>query len=199
VRYGDSKAVTANEIHIPAGVPVQVVGTTADVIHSFWIPELNRKVDLIPGSENRVLLEAEKPGFYRGQCSEFCGVQHAHMAVGVVAEPESAFRSWLASMARPARAPTATDAQAGLRVFLGAGCASCHRIAGTGAAGEVGPDLTHLAGRRTLAALTLPNTADALSAWIANPQAFKPGANMPASALSPQELRDLTAYLGSLR
>ena len=161
VRYPGTAAVTANEIHIPIDTRVRVVGTTADVIHSFWVPELNRKIDLIPGRTNTVLLDATRPGVFRGQCSEFCGLQHAHMTVEVVAEPPAAFRTWLANMAKPARAPTTATERRGRAVFLADSCASCHQLRGTAAHGDVGPDLTHLATRTTLAALTIPNSPPA--------------------------------------
>src|SRR4051794_40717062 len=144
VRYAGTGVVTANEIHIPVGTRVDVVATTADVIHSFWLPELNRKIDMIPGRENRVLLEADRPGRYRGQCSEFCGLQHAHMAIEVVAEPPAAFRAWLANQERDARAPVTAGQRSGRATFLAQACAGCHTIRGTSAAGEAGPDLTHV-------------------------------------------------------
>jgi cytochrome c oxidase subunit 2 len=198
-RYPGTNAVTANEIHIPVGVRVDLVGTTADVIHSIWVPELNRKVDLIPGRVNRILLEADHPGRFRGQCSEFCGLQHAHMAVGVIAEPRAQFRAWLANQARPARTPTTSLEQQGLGVFLSQACSGCHAIRGTSARGRIGPDLTHLASRQTLAALTIPNDPSELRSWIANPQHAKPGAKMPALPLDEAELRAVVAYLESLR
>src|SRR5206468_12959936 len=132
-------------------------GTSADVIHSFWIPELNRKVDLIPGQRSRILLEADTPGRYRGQCSEFCGLQHAHMAVEVVAELPAAFAAWLANMAQPAREPETAAARRGARVFLAQPCSGCHRLRGTPADGNAGPDLTHVASRARLAAGTIPH------------------------------------------
>jgi cytochrome c oxidase subunit 2 len=192
VRYDGSNAVTANEIHIPTHTRVTVVGTTADVIHSFWVPELNKKIDLLPGNTNRVLLAADTPGRYRGQCAEFCGLQHAHMAVLVVAEPMAKFKRWLAAEAKPARsnAPAA---------FARGGCANCHTVRGTDAHGDVGPDLTHLAARTTLAANTIPNTLQYLSRWIRDPQHFKPGNKMPNLRLSDADWNALTAYLRTLR
>ena len=198
VRYAGSKAVTANEIHIPVGVPVQVIGTTDDVIHSFWIPQLNRKIDLIPGRANRLLLQADAPGRYDGQCAEFCGLQHAHMTATVVAEPPGAFRAWLANMARPARAPVDADDRRGREVFLSQ-CSACHRLRGTAANGDVGPDLTHLMTRRMLAAGTIPNDTEHLAGWIADPQHAKPGNRMPKLRLTGTELGDLLAYLESLK
>ncbi len=199
VRYPGTPVVTANEIHIPVRTPVDVVGTTADVIHSFWVPQLNRKIDLIPGRTNRVLLEADRPGRYRGQCSEFCGLQHAHMAVLVIAEPKAQFRAWLAGQTRPARVPSTPEEEQGGRLFQSQACAGCHTIRGTQARGKVGPDLTHLASRLTIGALTLRNDPAALRSWVADPQHAKPGVNMPALPLDRGQLNALTRYLESLR
>jgi cytochrome c oxidase subunit II len=191
--------VTANEMHIPIGTRVNVIGTSADVIHSLWVPELDRKVELIPGLTNRILLDATAPGTYRGQCSEFCGVQHAHMAIAVVAETPARFRAWLSNMEKPALPPATPEQRAGRSVFLSEPCASCHTIRGTPAAGKVGPDLTHLATRATLAALTIPDTPSYLRGWLADPQAVKPGVLMPSVPLSKRQLDELTAYLSHLR
>ncbi len=199
IRYPASGAVTANEIHIPAGTRVNVVATTGDVIHSFWVPGLNRKIDTIPGRRNRVLLYASRAGEYRGQCSQFCGVQHANMAMEVFAQTPAAFKTWLASTTAPARLPATSQAQAGARLFMSAQCASCHTIAGTSAQGTVGPNLTHVASRTTLAAVTIPNTPTELSAWISNPQAIKPGNRMPDLGLARAQVAQLVAYLESLR
>jgi cytochrome c oxidase subunit II len=199
VRYAGTIAVTANEIHIPVGTRVNLVGTTADVIHSVWLPELNRKVDLIPGRENRILLEADRAGRYRGQCSEFCGLQHAHMAVEVVAEPPAEFRAWLANQARDARPAATPEQRRGAAIFLAQACSGCHTIRGTAAAGDAGPDLTHVASRRMLAALTLPNEPASLRDWIADPQHAKPGAKMPDLGLNDAQVDAVAAYLESLR
>ena len=198
VSYPGTKAVTANEIHVPTNTRVDVVGTSADVIHSFWVPELNRKIDLIPGRTASVLIDATEPGRYRGQCSEFCGVQHAHMAVAVIAQPPARFRAWLAGMSAPAADPAGSMERRGLAVFLAEPCASCHTVRGTAAHGAVGPDLTHVATRTTLAALTIPDTPAYLRGWIADPQRVKPGAEMPAVPLSARQLDELTAYLDHL-
>ena len=200
VRYpGHKGAVTANEIHIPARTRVNVIARSEDVIHSFWVPQLNRKIDMVPGHPNRVLLYADKPGLYRGQCAEFCGLQHAHMATYVFADPPDRFKRWLAQMARP-RTPPATAAQrSGERVFMSEQCASCHTIRGTPARGNVGPDLTHLRSRSTLAALTIPNRPADLARWVSNPQHVKPGNKMPALGLDPGELHAVVSYLESLR
>jgi cytochrome c oxidase subunit 2 len=199
VRYPGTSAITANEIHIPSRARVNLVGKSTDVIHSFWVPQLNRKIDTVPGHPNRVLLYADKPGRYRGQCAEFCGLQHAHMGTYVFADPPDRFRRWLANMARPRVAPDTATEKRGEQVFLSNQCASCHTIRGTPARGTVGPDLTHLASRTTLAALAIPNRADELRRWVADPQGVKPGNKMPALALSSRDRADLLTYLASLR
>jgi cytochrome c oxidase subunit 2 len=199
VRYPGTGAVTANEIHIPTGTRVNVVATTADVIHSFWVPELARKVDEVPGRQNRLLLYTTQAGTYRGQCAEFCGLQHAHMALQVVAQPMPQFRAWLANMAAPAPAPVDATAAAGRRLFFADQCASCHQIRGTSATGTIGPDLTHVGTRTTLAALAVPNRPAALEQWIANPQRAKPGDRMPDLGLARSEVDQIAAYLETLR
>jgi cytochrome c oxidase subunit 2 len=198
VRYPGTQAVTANEIHIPVGTRVNLVATTDDVIHSFWVPQLNRKIDMIPGRRNRILLYADKPGRFRGQCAEFCGADHARMGLYVFADQPARFRAWLSNMGKPRRAPATPDQQAGERTFLSDQCASCHTIRGTSARGRIGPDLTHLATRTTLAALTIPNRKGDLGAWIMDPQHVKPGNRMPALGLGGREVQDLVAYLGGL-
>lgn len=199
VRYPASGAVTANEIHIPIRTRVNTITRTADVIHSFWVPRLARKIDMTPGHVTSVLLYASRPGAYRGQCAEFCGAQHTNMALEVIAESPTAFKSWLANMARPALVPRGVVQRSGERLFMNDQCASCHQIRGTQAKATVGPDLTHLATRSTLAAATIPNDPRWLAAWISNPQAIKPGARMPDLGLSHAEVADLAAYLRSLR
>lgn len=199
VRYPGSAAVTANEIHIPARTRVNVVATTADVIHSFWVPGLNRKIDMVPGRRNRVLLYASSPGVYRGQCSQFCGLQHAHMSMYVVAQPPAAYRAWLAANAARAAAPASPAQRAGQAQFLADQCSSCHMIRGTPAAGLIGPDLTHVASRMTLASAEIPNRPAWLAAWIRNPQAIKPGDRMPDLGLSEGQVSSLVAYLDSLK
>jgi cytochrome c oxidase subunit 2 len=189
---------TANEIHIPVGRPVRFEVVAGDVIHSFWIPELAGKTDLIPGQRNVMWLEADHPGVYRGQCAEYCGMQHSKMAMSVVADPPAAFGAWLARQRLPAASPSDPDMVAGEAVFTTSACALCHTIRGTPARGRVGPDLTHLASRRMIAAGTLPNTRGYLAGWIANPQALKPGNVMPAVPLRPTELQVLITYLQSL-
>jgi cytochrome c oxidase subunit 2 len=198
IRYPGTRAVTANELHIPVRTPVRVEVRTADVIHSFWVPELNRKIDTIPGTTNAIELDADAVGSYRGQCAEFCGVQHAHMGLVVVAEPAAQFRQWLAGQARPAAPPATAAARRGQELFTSAGCQSCHAIRGTAASGDVGPDLTHLASRKTLGALAIPNTREYLRSWIVGSQQVKPGNQMPDLDLAPDRLDDLTAYLEGL-
>jgi cytochrome c oxidase subunit 2 len=194
VRYPGTGAVAANEIHIPVRTKVTVVAVTNDVIHSFWVPRLNRKIDMIPGRRNRVELYADKPGRYRGQCAEFCGVQHAHMAMYLYADEPDRFTAWLRAQAAPARADPA-----GLDTFTRDGCASCHTIRGTKAAGDVGPDLTHVGSRATLAALTIPNDEAALADWLRDPQHVKPGNRMPDLGLSEGDVRTLVTFLEGLK
>jgi cytochrome c oxidase subunit II len=198
VRYPGTPVVTANEIHIPAGTPIDLEVTTADVIHSFWVPQLNRKIDTIPGQTNRIELKADHPGTFRGQCAEFCGIQHAHMSMEVVAQTPADFKAWLAHEAVPASPPTAGAAAAGYQTFINT-CSSCHMVRGTPAAGQVGPDLTHLASRSTIGAVTLENGPQALAKWITDNQSVKPGNDMPDFPYSGQDLEDLVTYLTSLR
>jgi cytochrome c oxidase subunit 2 len=200
VRYpGTRDAVTANEIHIPVRTHVDVRVATADVIHSFWVPQLNRKIDLIPGKRNRVALYADRPGRYQGQCAEYCGLQHAHMRLVVIAEPRARFEAWLRATAAPARQPSGGEADRGKQVLEANACASCHQIRGTRARGRVGPDLTHLQQRSSLAALTIPNTRAALSRWVRDPQHVKPGNRMPGLDLSRRDFDAIVAYLEELR
>jgi cytochrome c oxidase subunit 2 len=190
---------TANEIHVPVGRAVLIKMKSSDVIHSFWAPNLDGKKDLIPGHETVTWFRADTVGVYRGQCAEFCGYEHAKMAFYVVAEPRIEFERWLAQQRAEASTPGDSLAQDGERVFLSSSCAMCHTIAGTGAGSNNGPDLTHLASRRTIAAGTLPNTGANLESWILAPQTIKPGAKMPANQIDPQSLRALVAYLQGLK
>jgi len=203
VRYDDQDASkvfdTANEIHIPVGRTVALTLKADDVIHSFWVPNLHGKKDLIPGRTNTTMLRADAPGVYRGQCAEFCGYQHAWMGLLVVAEPPDAYARWEAAQrATPPEPSDATIAE-GRRVFEGTTCAMCHAVQGTRANARRAPDLTHLASRRTLAAVALDNTPSNLAAWVQDPQRFKPGSNMPPVQLPPEQLGPLLAYLGSLQ
>ncbi len=196
---GDQIAVTANEIHVPVGQPVRFELVSADVIHSFWVPALGGKLDMIPGRINATTLEADRPGIYRGQCAEFCGAQHALMAVMVVAESPTEFEAWLAQQQEPASEPTGDLAIEGAEVFRAEGCGACHTVRGVAAAGTIGPDLTHVGGRLTLAAGTLPNNIGTLAGWIADTQTIKPGSRMPPfDDLTGTELRALATYLGGL-
>jgi cytochrome c oxidase subunit II len=202
VQYEDPQpyrmVITANEIHVPVGKPVHLKLTSRDVIHSFWVPSLHGKKDLIPGKETEITVQADRPGEYRGQCAEFCGLEHAKMALVVVAEDDAAYQAWLERQRRPARAPSDPLARRGEDVFLRGPCAMCHAVLGTTAAATVGPDLTHLASRRTIGAGLLPNVKGHLAGWIVNPASAKPGVSMPANALSPDDLQALVAYLESL-
>jgi len=199
IRYPGGDAVTANELHIPVRTRVNVVGTTADVIHSLWVPELNRKMDLIPGRTNRMLLYADRAGTYPGQCAEFCGLQHAHMELLVIAQPRARFEQWLRGESAPARQAGGAAAQLGQAVFASEGCDDCHQIRGTPAKGQVGPDLTHLASRMTLAGATIPNDRTSLTDWLRDPQKVKPGNKMPELGLTSEDIADLVAYLEELR
>jgi cytochrome c oxidase subunit II len=199
VTYPDQQLITANEIHLPAGVPVQLGVTSEDVIHSFWIPQVAGKVDMLPSRINRLSLRVDQPGVYRGMCSEFCGVQHARMHLRLFVESPDGFDEWLANEQRDAVPATDPRLGEGLRVFLNAGCGECHTIRGTSAAGTSAPDLTHMARRTTLGAGTHENNRANLTGWIVDPQAMKPGNKMPATLLSPAELDLLLGYVESLR
>jgi cytochrome c oxidase subunit 2 len=201
IHYPDrAGAVTANEIHIPVGEPVRVRLRTADVQHSFWVPNLMPKTDLIAGKVNETWLRADKAGDYRAQCAEYCGRQHAFMALMVTAQPRADFDAWLARLAQPATATTLTAAQArGRQVFEQSSCAACHTIRGTTAVGTVGPDLTMMGSRWSIGAGAAPNDTGHLGGWIANSQTIKPGNVMPPQPVPPQDLPDLLAYLQSLR
>ena len=190
---------TANEIHIPVGVPVEVHLTSADVIHSFWVPQLAGKTDTIPGQMNHAWLEADTPGVYRGQCTEFCGLQHAHMALYVIAQPRKAFDAWWTHQLQPAVASVPGLAGEGETTF-NARCAICHSVRGKpGSMGVLGPDLTHLMSRRTIAAGTLRNTSGNLAAWVSDAPAQKPGVDMPPENLTGPQLQALLAYLKTLK
>jgi cytochrome c oxidase subunit 2 len=200
-RIGDLPewVTTANEIHVPAGRPVEADLESADVIHSFWVPRLHGKVDLIPGQVNRIRLEAERPGTYPGECAELCGMQHAHMRLTVIADEPAAFDAWLAHQRSQAAQPSGEQAQRGAQLFRERACVLCHTIRGTGALATVGPDLTHLASRTTLAAGSLPNDLANLHAWVIDAPSLKPGVRMPAlTQFRGRDLRALVAYLDQL-
>ncbi|HEX2528915.1 MAG TPA: cytochrome c oxidase subunit II [Geminicoccus sp.] len=190
---------TANEIHVPLGVPVRIALESDDVIHSFWVPNLIGKQDLIPSQTNELTFTATQAGIYRGQCAEFCGLQHAHMGLIVVVEDEAAFQAWQEQQRRPAQVPAEPERQKGQEVFLQQACIMCHTIRGTPAISREGPDLTHIGSRLQLAAATLPLTRGSLAAWIADPHGIKPGVHMPAVPLEPDQLNALAAYLEGLR
>src|SRR5512143_2763910 len=193
------RITTANEVHVPVGEPVQFKLRAADVIHSFWAPNLNGKRDLIPGYVSSYWFRADTAGVYRGQCAEFCGLQHAKMAFYIVAEPPAKFAASMAAAAQSPPPPSDSALLYGQRVFLSSGCAVCHAIGGTQAQSFVGPPLTHLKSRSTIAAGTLPNTRGNLMGWITNPQAIKPGVIMPAVPLTPVQLTALVGYLETLK
>jgi cytochrome c oxidase subunit 2 len=203
IQYEDAVAsrrvMSANEIHIPTNRPVVLKVTSRDVIHSFWVPNLQGKRDLIPGYTTALWLQASRSGVFRGQCAEFCGMQHAHMAFDVVAESEEEFARWLDAVRQPGRDPPDATARKGRDVFMQTRCAVCHTIRGSDAAGQTAPDLTHIASRRTLGAGSLPNTPDNLANWIRDPQRVKPGNQMPPNLLADDDLHALVAYLETLR
>ena len=198
VRYPQAGVTAANEVHVPAGRSVDVSLASADVIHSFWVPQLGGKTDAVPGHTNHVTFLAATPGLYQGQCAEFCGLQHAHMRFDLVVESPAEFSAWLAHQAEPAAKPSTAAAQRGEQVFLAGPCAGCHAVRGTSAQGAFGPDLTHLAGRRMIAAGTIENTPENLDRWLRDPQAIKPGALMPTLPIGDADRTALVAYLEGL-
>lgn len=190
---------TANEIHIPTGQPILVRVSTRDVIHSLWMPNLHGKRDLIPGRVNKFWIEADRAGVFRGQCAEYCGMQHANMALVVVAESPSDFARWQEHQRTPAPDPQTPEQRRGQQAFLSLPCVNCHSITGVDAYATVGPDLTHLATRPTLGAGELINNKGNLSGWISNAPAIKPGVQMPANVMDAQQMNDVVAYLESLK
>ena len=203
VQYDNQTAgytvTTANEIHIPVGRPVLFKLTSNDVIHSLWVPNLHGKTDLIPGHETTTWMRADRAGVFRGQCAEFCGHQHAHMALTVVAETPEQFKSWYDDQLKPAAQPSTPGQERGRQVFMSSPCVMCHRIGGTDAGGAAGPDLTHFASRPTIAAGTLENERGHLAGWVVDSQKIKPGNRMPQNILAPEDLQALLDYLQSLR
>jgi cytochrome c oxidase subunit II len=188
-----------NELHIPVGVPVVLRVMSKDVIHTFWVPNLHGKRDLVPGQVTYTWIQADTPGVYRGQCAEFCGYQHAHMSFLVVAQPMDEFLKWIQHQRQPAPEPVSAEQQRGRDLFMGSTCVTCHTIRGTAAGSRVGPELTHVASRQTIAAGTLPNTREHLGEWIRNSQAIKPGNRMPPSPFAPEQLPAVLSYIRSLR
>ena len=202
-RYNDVDAsnifITANEIHIPVGVPVQFTLRSSDVNHSFWVPNLAGKKDLIPGKVTTIWLQADKPGVYRGQCAEYCGLQHAKMALWIVADPQEQFNAWRQNATQQAVQPASDVQKRGQQVFFSSTCVMCHAINGTPAGSNIGPNLTHVGSRNMIAAATLSNTRDHMMQWIKDSQTFKPGNRMPQNNLSDADLQALAEYLGSLK
>ena len=188
-----------NELHIPVGVRVTLNVTSRDVIHSFWVPNLHGKRDLIPGITTTTWIQADAPGTYRGQCAEFCGYQHARMALVVVAEPMEDFLQWIAHQRMPAPEPSTDDARRGRELFMESSCVLCHTIRGTDAGSRLGPELTHVAGRKTIAAGAVRNTREDVASWIADPHSMKPGVRMPASPLRGADLDAVVSYVRSLQ
>lgn len=191
--------ITANEIHVPVGRVVRLELNSADVIHSFWVPNMSGKKDLIPGHPTHTWLKADQAGTFRGQCAEFCGHQHAHMRMEFVSESPEKFEHWLTQARQNATPPSTETEQRGQQVFLSNQCIMCHNIEGTPARASLGPDLTHFGSRTMLAAGAFPNTRGYLAGWIANPQNIKPGVRMPPNDLSSEDLNALVDYLESLK
>jgi cytochrome c oxidase subunit 2 len=200
VDYPRSGVITANEIHIPAGKPLSVRLESKDVLHEFWVPKLTRKMSNVPGQPNHIWLQADKPGTYIGQCSEFCGTQHAWMRILVVADEPSKFEEWQRAQLQPGQAPTSDATVKGLALFKTSTCINCHAVRGVaGADLRVAPDLTHVGSRRQLASGVIDNTPANMRLWLKSPQHVKPGALMPDFTLTDEQLDQLSAYLSSLR
>jgi cytochrome c oxidase subunit II len=196
---GDAFA-TANEIQVPLGRPVELLVTAADVIHAIWIPNFAGKIDMIPGRVNRLTFTAARPGVYRGQCTEFCGDQHARMAFDVVALDPAAFEAWRGRQAQPASEPATAFLEKGRTLFIRNGCGNCHAVRGTQATGALGPDLTHVGSRRSIGAGQFPNNVGTLAGWISDTQHLKGGARMPSyGSLAGEDLRAVAGYLASLQ
>ena len=201
----EKRLVTANEIHVPVGKSIRIITSSADVIHSFWMPALHGKRDLVPGDKSEFFFRADTVGVYRGQCAEYCGLQHAKMGLMIVAESDSAYHAWLARQRMAAsppdtlRTPLDSLVSRGEEVFMSKPCVMCHTIRGTDAGSGQGPDLTHIASRRMIASNTLPNTRGNMAGWIADPQGIKPGTLMPPNSLTPREMEALLAFLESLK
>ena len=199
VQPDGARVRTANEMRIPVGEPVEIILKAEDVIHSFWVPSLAGKVDMIPGRTNRMTLQADKAGVYRGQCAEYCGLQHALMAFYVIATPRTDFDAWLAALIPPRPEPATAELIAGRELYTRIGCATCHEVRGV-SDGRIGPDLTDVGSRRSIGAGALPGGLGSIAGWIASTQHLKPGANMPSyDQLSGPELRAIAAYMDSLK
>jgi cytochrome c oxidase subunit II len=198
IQYPELHIVTANEIHVPLNTVIDIDLESADVIHSFWVPQLGGKIDAIPGHVNHTWFEATQAGSYHGQCAEYCGLEHADMRFEVVAETPDQFQTWVVLQQAPAILATG-DAAKGEQVFMSSACTSCHTISGTNAQGKVGPDLTHFGSRQIFAGGVMENTPQNLAEWLANPQKVKPGTQMPDLGLSPDQISTLVAFLESLK
>lgn len=204
-RYPGEDLVTANELHIPVGTPVflTVEGAEDDVAHSFWVPRLGGTQDILPGHANTLILEADEPGRYLGQCKEFCGLSHANMRIVVFADPPEVFEQWVADQKQPPAETLTGEAERGREIFMESACAGCHTIEGTVAASEVGPNLTHLASRGTFAGAMFRNTAENLTRWVANAPDMKPGVRMPSGVeelgLTQDDVVAIVAYLQTLK
>ncbi len=194
-QYPKLGITTANELHIPAGVQMLVEVQSADVIHSFWVPQLGRKIDATPGYPTHIWLQANQPGTYQGSCAEYCGTQHANMRFLVIAQSQSDYDTWVKQQLVVPAVPTSGEVATGYQLFTQLTCSTCHMIAGTSAQGTVAPDLTHVASRTTLAAGVIPNSPAYLASWIANPQAIKPGSLMPNLNLTTDQINAIVAYL----
>jgi cytochrome c oxidase subunit 2 len=203
VRYENDRpdqiVTTANELYLPAGEPITVKLAASDVIHSFWIPSLMGKQDLIPGQDNELQFTADRPGVYRGQCAEFCGWQHAHMGIVAMVLAKDQFAAWRAAQTAPAATPEDSARQKGAAIFERKACVMCHTVRGSSAGSRVGPDLTHFASRKSIASATLPMSRGNIAAWVLDPQGIKPGTNMPNVSLAPDEIDPLVSYLEGLR
>ncbi len=200
-QYPASNVTTANELHIPVGQKIELILTSADVMHSFWVPRLGGKTDLVPGRTNYMWIEASQPGIYHGQCAEFCGTGHADMRITVDAEPPARYAAWVQKMSHPISVPPKTNtlAYAGYLDFAAVGCSACHTIGGTKYNGAIGPNLTDLSGRLLIAANLIPNNLKDREAWIHNPQAVKPGTLMPNLHVPHNEVVAIATYLGTLK
>lgn len=196
--YRDSGVVTANELHIPVDTPVYLTLQGEDVIHSFWVPLLAGKQDVVPGRTNQLTIQADEPGTYRGQCTEYCGLSHANMRLRVIAQSQADFDQWLSEQQQDAEEPADSLAAEGQDLFLQGACINCHAVRGTDAQARTAPDLTHFASRQTFAGALFENNTENLRAWLADPPAVKPGAKMPDYGLSSEQIDALVAYLQSL-
>jgi cytochrome c oxidase subunit 2 len=199
IHYPKAGVVTANEVHMAAGQRYLFQFESADVIHDFWVPQLGRKIDMIPGHPNQMFMQADRVGTYSGTCAEYCGAEHAWMRIRVLVQSQNDFNAWLQAQAQTPPQPAAGQAAQGAQLFQQLTCSNCHAISGTAADANIGPDLTHIASRQTIGAGVLDNTPENLTAWISDPQKIKPGILMPDLGLSSQQVQELVAYLETLK